>query len=338
LQYNYTDFILYLLWLVGELIGDLRSLRLTIQRSRIRDSIHTSDPINTDLQWFDPINRRPYSVRSPNSLWHMDANLKLVLWGFVIHGAIDGYSRLMVFCKVSDNNKAETVLQYFKAAEKINGKCSRLRCDYGGENMHVAQYMLEDRGINRSSVLTGSSIRNQRIERIWRDCSRSVIKLFSRVFGYLEERDKTLDYTDAVCRVCLHYVFIPRIQQLIDEWVLAWNNHPISGCGNLSPLQLREAGFLHNYGSTSSFVRDVFDGPLHSDITPDEYGVEIDDTNANEDEQEDTAVSVIPPADAQLHQSLCDRLLSRLSCINPLENDGNFGMTTYHRCLEIAKS
>ena len=57
------------------------------------------------------------------------------------------------------------VLQYFKEAERKYGKCSRVHCDYGGENMAVGLYMLEDRGLNRGSILTGSSIRNQRIER-----------------------------------------------------------------------------------------------------------------------------------------------------------------------------
>ena len=186
---------------------------------------------------------------------------------------------------MSLNNKAETVLQYFKEAERKYGKCSRVRCDYGGENMAVGLYMLEDRGLNRGSILTGSSIRNQRIERVWRDCSRSVIKLFSRVFTHLEERLRSLDYSDWRCRTCLHYVYVPRIQKLLDEWVLAWNSHPIRGCKNLSPLQLREEGFLKNYGSTSPFVRDVFDG-LPADVPEDEYGIENEDMEIDGSDEE----------------------------------------------------
>ncbi|KAE9386034.1 hypothetical protein BT96DRAFT_839888, partial [Gymnopus androsaceus JB14] len=32
-----------------------------------------------------------YSVKQPNSLWHLDGHHKLILWGIVIHGIVDGY-------------------------------------------------------------------------------------------------------------------------------------------------------------------------------------------------------------------------------------------------------
>ena len=38
----------------------------------------------------------------------------LLRWRFVVHGAIDGYSRLITFLKVSSNNRAATVLHHFK--------------------------------------------------------------------------------------------------------------------------------------------------------------------------------------------------------------------------------
>jgi hypothetical protein len=31
-----------------------------------------------------------YEVAGPMSLWHVDANHKLIRWKFVIHGGIDG--------------------------------------------------------------------------------------------------------------------------------------------------------------------------------------------------------------------------------------------------------
>src|SRR6478609_9464543 len=132
-----------------ELIGHIHALGYKVQRFRVRNSIHATDPINTALRWFDPINRRPYSVPSPNSLWHIDSNMKIVRWGFTIHAAIDGYSRVVVYAKVSLDNKAATVLNYFKEAELKYGKPSRVRSDYGGENMRVAEYMIADRGLNR---------------------------------------------------------------------------------------------------------------------------------------------------------------------------------------------
>lgn len=259
--------------------------------------------------------------------------MKLIRWGFVVHAAIDGYSRVIVFARVSTNNRADTVLDYFKAAEQQHGKPSRIRCDYGGENMRVAEYMLTDRGLNRGSVLTGPSIRNQRIERVWRDCWRSVLRLFSRVFSHLEEREKTFDYGDPQCIACLHYVYVPRIQQILNEWVLAWNSHPIEGCGNMSPLQLRESGFLQRFGSPSNFIRNVFDGPLPVGCSEEEYGVDCDLQSVDDCRENET----VPIAECVLPEMQAQSFSERLRGIDPLENDNNYGMHLYQQCLHLLR-
>lgn len=48
---------------------------------------------------------------------HLDGNHKLIQpYHFVIHGGIDSFSRLVVFLKVSINNRASTVLECFREA------------------------------------------------------------------------------------------------------------------------------------------------------------------------------------------------------------------------------
>ena len=59
------------------------------------------------------LHRRVYNVMGPNHLWHIDTNHKLVRWQFIIVGGIDGFSRLVMFLKCTDNNTSETVLQCF---------------------------------------------------------------------------------------------------------------------------------------------------------------------------------------------------------------------------------
>ena len=55
-----------------------------------------------------------------------DGHHKLVRWGMVTHGAIDGYSRLVVFLRCSNNNTAETVYNLFLSAVQRFGLPSRM--------------------------------------------------------------------------------------------------------------------------------------------------------------------------------------------------------------------
>ena len=102
----------------------------------------------------------------------------MVRWRFVTHCEIYGYSCLVVFLKHSTNNRASTVLQSFLDAVSKYGVPSRVRTDQSGENMLVAQFMLQNRGHGRGSIITGSSVHNQLIERFWRDLQRCVIQLY----------------------------------------------------------------------------------------------------------------------------------------------------------------
>lgn len=73
--------------------GFLRKHGLRVQRQRIIDSMHRIDKAGRFLRKYKTIRRRYYRVSRPNYLWHLDGHHKLIKYGFVIHGIIDGYCR-----------------------------------------------------------------------------------------------------------------------------------------------------------------------------------------------------------------------------------------------------
>ena len=79
---------------------------------------------------------------------------------------MDGFSRLIVFLNVSNNNRAATVFESFRSAVEEYGLPSRVRSDKGGENVDVAHFIVSQRGPNHSSDITGRSVHNQRYLRI----------------------------------------------------------------------------------------------------------------------------------------------------------------------------
>ena len=171
-------------------MGHLRSLGLRVQKRRITKALLRIDPRNSNLRWTSIIQRRKYSVPSPNSLWHIDGHHSLINWGFVIHGAIDGFSRLIVYLHCSTNNRSDTVLNLFNEALEQYGVPSRIRTDKGGENVLCWDRMVELRGEGRGSYITGSSVHNQRIERLWRDLWNAVACDFYYTFQAMEDQGK----------------------------------------------------------------------------------------------------------------------------------------------------
>lgn len=169
------------------IVGHIRSKQLRVQRHRIRASITRFDPgglMERRCRIARTINRRVYSVPNPHYMWHIDGNHKLIRWGFVIHVAIDGFSRCCLYINCSTNNTSDTVLNLFQEAIVLyNVIPTRVRSDYGVENVKVWEAMRNSLAEgNGPAVLLGSSVHNQRVERFNRDINRNIRDKFAVLF------------------------------------------------------------------------------------------------------------------------------------------------------------
>ena len=182
------------------MLGALWSRALKIERWRVRQCLREIDPGGTVLRWQQVIQRRSYHVRSPNSLWHLDGNHKMVKWRFVIHVAIDGFSRVILYVYCATDNTSQTVQSLFEEVVRQYGLPSRVRCDHGLENVDVANIMLQMRGLNRGSVITGSSVHNQRVQQLHRDVTSKVLR------GYIEQFEQLERYGLLDSSICLLYI------------------------------------------------------------------------------------------------------------------------------------
>ncbi|KAJ8075899.1 hypothetical protein PM082_021531 [Marasmius tenuissimus] len=125
---------------IKSLQGMLRVKGHIVQNDRIRQSLIRIDPVHRVFERVT-VKRRKYKVPGPNFLWHHDGHHALIRWGIIVHGFIDGHSRLITALRAANNNYASTVLLLFLMACMIYGVPSRLRGDHGTENIWVAAFM-----------------------------------------------------------------------------------------------------------------------------------------------------------------------------------------------------
>lgn len=173
-----------------------------------------------------------------------------------------------------------------------------LRMDKGGENVKYAEFMeMNSQALGRedSSVLVGPSTKNVRIERFWGEIN-NITRPFKHLF-YEMQHQRILN-TDQITQIfALHYIYIPRMQKALDDFVKTWNVHGLSTEHGNSP----GAMFLtEKYGNHNPVIH-------HPVIVPE---------NAEEEiifvENYEIAQTIIP---------------------DPLADDGNHGVNLYIQLL-----
>ena len=107
-------------------------------------------------------------------------------WGFHVHGAVDGYSRFILWEKLTLDKSPITgflllfvnilVLQIFREGVEKYGRPESVRTDKGTESVLICF----DQHLVGLELFTGCSVHNVRVERHWRDVNEKVIYHYRR--------------------------------------------------------------------------------------------------------------------------------------------------------------
>ena len=208
--------------------------KLEVKRSTVLEVLHLIDPDGVSDRLRYRLKRRLYKVAGPNFIWHQDGYDKLKPFGFAIHGAIDGFSRKIMWLEVATTNNNPRVVAYYflKTLKKFQLLPTLIRSDNGTENcmVEIIQKALrhnhDDNNAGEYSFLTGKSTANQRIESWWNQLRRNAAGFWTILFK--EMRDKGIFNNANFLHVeSLRYCFGPAIQMELNLVRKEWNRHKI---------------------------------------------------------------------------------------------------------------
>jgi hypothetical protein len=121
------------------------------------------------------------------------------------------------------------------------------------------------------------SVHNIRIERLWVDMTAGIGSKWYNFFQLLEVHDG-LNVENDTHIWLLHHLFLSRLNQDLDAWIGAWNNHTLARRGqpHSTPTQ------LYFHGQVENGVRSVFPEPLgNADEDYAAYGIDWADIDNN---------------------------------------------------------
>lgn len=84
---------------------------LVIQRDKVMELMRVMDTDGVERRKQRRLLRRQYAAPGPNLVWHIDGYDKLKPFGFAIHGAIDGFSRRIMWLEVGPSNNSPKLFQ-----------------------------------------------------------------------------------------------------------------------------------------------------------------------------------------------------------------------------------
>ena len=210
-----------------------RKYNLRVRRDSIMRYIRVIDPEGVNRRKRRRLKRRRYVNPGPNFLWHVDGWDKLAPFGIYVHGAIDGFSRRILWLEVSSTNKNPKVVAsyYLETINQIGGVPRRMRCDKGTENTIIGllqqffRWEDNDEFAGSKSFVSGKSSANQRIEAWWSKVREGAGGWWVNFFKDL--RDRGLYTREPLDTECLKFCFLPIIRKELRLVATLWNTHNI---------------------------------------------------------------------------------------------------------------
>ena len=158
---------------------------LNVSRNIVRQVLKILDPEGVNARSKHRLQRRVYTAKGPNYLWHMDGYDKLKPFGFCIYGAMDGYSRRVLWLEVASTNNDPEIIG-------SSGRISNHLVSVGTDEINIANETCCRRPLER-----GCSVEfNELATMIMQDEALSMPtnwieakELYSALLGLIEEFD-----------------------------------------------------------------------------------------------------------------------------------------------------
>jgi hypothetical protein len=212
---------------------------IVTNRETVRLVLKELDPVGVEVRSRRKLRRRKYSAQGPNFNFYD----KLKPFGICIHGAIDGFSRRIMWLEAGpSNNDPKITSKYFlDCVRQLGGAPKFVRTDRGTENIYIAGIQ---RFLRRNCAdvidggecfLYGKSVSNQRIEAWWSFLRKSYSSWWMNVFKDMRDSG-TFDDSDPVQAECLRFSFMRLIQNELNNVAKCWNLHRIRRSSNTESL------------------------------------------------------------------------------------------------------
>lgn len=226
----------------------IETYKIWVKRDDVAEIMKELDPEGVERRKQHRLVRRKAYSLGPNDCWCYDGHDKLKKFGIAIHGAVDLFSKYIIWleCGVSNNKPEVIAVYYLRSILKMGGIPQMTMSDCGTETVIAAalQVMLVKHSSRASTdelqngddtpPLEGAnsygshhrfvkSTHNQAIEHSWEKLLRHTFSALIDNFQYYVDQG-VYDPSNALQRQVFKYIFLPNVQHRLNTVKEAFNN------------------------------------------------------------------------------------------------------------------